>query len=179
MLFRFTTMSLVTGLLVLGCEEKERTPGGPSAAMSSCAQSSSNVVRNAGLDATVDGFGPGTWHSEDAIGCPSSGSIRVAARSRTETFAITGGQRYFVGFMARNEDAKTSGCEIEWCRLSTCGLGTALQANTIDAPTGSGWQQASAELMAPAGAVAARFTCGTTGTTLFDRFYISSAAPQF
>jgi hypothetical protein len=145
------------------------------------APSSANVVRNAGLDRTVDGFGPGTWSSEDGVGCTSSGSLQLITQpGRSDSFPVSAGSSYFVGYMAKNQGLNIlSGCDIDWCNSMFCGM--VLRTDQVPGPgtSSSRWERIGTQLVAPTGTVAARLTCRTNGSTLFDRFYVSSAAARF
>jgi hypothetical protein len=185
-------LALVAVALALACN-REPIKGGtpdpaatqksaaipPPAAADCATASATNLLKNPGLDRNVDGFAPGTWDSSDAAGCPSSGSLHLEYRSRSEVFGAKAGTRYFVGFSVNTESGKSAGCDLEWCNSSTCGAGLVIGQENLSGPAATGWQTVSAELVAPADTVAGRLTCGAVGKALFDRFYLSDSVAKF
>src|SRR5436190_11422860 len=183
-------LALVVIALLSACN-REPIKGGmpdPSANLKSTAApaptdcsiaSASNLFKDGGFDRTVEGFAPGTWDSADAAGCPSSGSLHLEYRSRSEIFSAKAGTRYFVGFSVNSESGKSAGCDLEWCNSLTCGAGLVIAQETMSGAAATGWQPVAAELVAPAGAVAGRLTCGAVGKALFDRFYLSESVAKF
>jgi hypothetical protein len=155
-----------------------KSTAAPSATDCSAA-SPSNLLKNGGFDRVVDGFAPGTWDSADAAGCPSSGSLHLEYRSRSEVFSAKAGTRYFIGFSVNSESGKSAGCDLEWCNSATCGAGLLIAQENMSGPAAAGWQAVSAELVAPASTVAGRLTCGAVGKALFDRFYLSDSVAKF
>jgi hypothetical protein len=149
----------------------------PSCLAQCAAPDSSNLVRNAGFDRTADGFAPGTWQSEDSVGCATSGSLYVYPNSRSEVFAVTGSAAYHVGFWAKNFSINAgSSCDLEWCSSTFCG--TQISIDTLQVPATLGWQKVSSMVTAPGTAVAARFTCRSGGVNL-DRFFVSTKAARY
>ena len=141
--------------------------------------SSGNTVPNAGFDRTTDGFVPGTWMSEDAAGCSSSGSIYVYPTSRSDPFTITPGAHYYLGYWVKNTGV-TSGtsCDFEWCSSLLCSSATVIGIQTVPAPAALGWQKVAGEATVPSNANAARITC-RSGGAFIDRLFVSSAGAKF
>jgi hypothetical protein len=168
------------------------------------------IVANAGFDSglgswtavpTMPGDMSIAWSAHDADGCPFSGAVKFLVQpnsvspSISQCVAVTAGQNYQFGVAAYNGDLDPSGypgCNNVDCNLMWyTGDGVTQCANNISTrafpdillTNSNSWTDvpnSNLAVTAPAGATAARISCGTGGTfgpnpcaAFVDRAYLT------
>lgn len=146
-----------------------------------CAQpSAGNLFTNAGFDSDLSDWGNTTgvqWSSQDADGCPYSGSVQslFGSGNPRRCVSITPGAFYSIGGMFRNTDGNLWTCEWDTFAAANC-TGTA-GPNGMFSGSNTAWQISIASFQAPAGSQASVFfSCDSNGNTFMDKMFLTTGS---
>jgi hypothetical protein len=176
-----------------GCSGGQVCSGGQCVANPCVAPSAGNLVPNPGFDSTIwpkigSSFGPGTWNTSDAAGCPTSGSLQVSS-SDDARICVTFGAvaTIYAGYMVNRSTAQGEfGCYVDtWYLSANCQ--DAWDYGNVDlliAPNLTGWRPVSAAIPIPASGIkslmlACHAGMATVAPVLLDRFYLRTSPGEF
>lgn len=139
----------------------------------------------AGFDDTdLSSWGPpGTmqWSSQDADGCPYSGSVQILSASGypRRCVAVTAGASYSLGGYFKNADGSPWACYFFTFAGPNCPLAETPGLSGSFTGTNTAWAFQSAFFQAPAGNVSLIFYCDSSVNTFVDKLFISPAGQGF
>jgi len=142
--------------------------------------SSANLFgASAGFDTTdLTGWGQTSsfqWSSDDADGCPYSGSIRILAASGNprRCLTVTPGAFYEIGGTFKNTDGTLWGCSFFTFSSPNCPVSEPTGASGTFSGTNTNWVFQSMIFQVPVGNVSLIFYCDSNSNSLVDKLFLS------
>jgi hypothetical protein len=152
-------------------------------------QSNANVLKNAGFDGaltswTTAGGGTATYDgSNDADGCPTSGSAKLTAGAEiSECRPIVGEKTYYLEFRYKQSVAGAAGCQLDFYEGLDCSGTLASDMQLIGQETGTSWKHQTLGEFTGVKTMTALVTCfvAMKGATVeFDQIYLGAGTNDF
>ncbi len=170
---------------------------GPNYSCQCRALTAGNLIQNGGFDTslgltgwTYGSDGLTTLSSDDADGCPTSGSVELTVQypnvgGLSQCITVTANTTYNFGYSYVQQVAGALGCNLFWYAGTNCpDYWFSLDSLSSGVNTGTGWYSASTSVTSPAGAASMSVSCSPSspnnaGPGWLDQIYLNATANQY